>query len=155
MTKRKNISPTDGRGRVLTGISPPRGSHRAAPVPCDASNAQGTAGQEYHCAVHASSPGDCQSPLRRCGCRSPSRGHGAQAARLGINRKCPFCFILRRRCLAGFLCQRANNKADKCLSACKNPPRVRAFTEWQREQPAGGGAERGSRPLRACAATRL
>jgi hypothetical protein len=40
---------------------------------------------------------------------SVARSHrgslGAHAARLGINRKYPFCFILRRRYLAGFLCQ--------------------------------------------------
>ena len=37
---------TDGRGRVLTGVSPRHGSHAAALVACDAFNARTTTERE-------------------------------------------------------------------------------------------------------------
>jgi len=43
-------------------------------------------------------------------------GHGAQAARLCINRKYPLCSILRRSYLAPL----SLSMTDKPLSACKN-----------------------------------
>ena len=33
---------------ALTGLSPPHGSHAAAPIACDASNARTVAVREYH-----------------------------------------------------------------------------------------------------------
>jgi len=47
------ISATDGRGRVLTRVSLPRGSHRAVLIACDAINAHAVTGQEYHYHFHA------------------------------------------------------------------------------------------------------
>jgi len=44
------ISATDGRGRVLTGISPRHGSHAALFIACDAFNARTVTTREYHCA---------------------------------------------------------------------------------------------------------
>ena len=44
---------SDGYRHNLTDISSPRGSHRAAPITCDAFNAQVVAGQEYHYRFHA------------------------------------------------------------------------------------------------------
>jgi hypothetical protein len=56
----KFINRTDGRGRVLTGVSPRHGSHAAALAACDALNAQAVTGREYHYAAYASSPANCR-----------------------------------------------------------------------------------------------
>jgi len=101
------ISSTDGRGRVLTGISPRHGSHAALLIACDAFNARTVTAKEYQYTdlyVLARKP-----PRLHYGVVSVARSrwgsHGAPAARLGINRKYPFRSILRRRYLAGFLFQ--------------------------------------------------
>jgi len=52
---------TDGCWHSSTGISPPRGSHAALLVACDASNARTTTARAYHCPVCASSPAGCHT----------------------------------------------------------------------------------------------
>jgi len=42
-------SSTDGRGRVLTGVSPRHGSHAALLIACDAFNARAVTAKEYQC----------------------------------------------------------------------------------------------------------
>lgn len=49
------------KNRGYTGISPPRGSHAALLVACDASNARTTTAREYHCPICASSPAGCHT----------------------------------------------------------------------------------------------
>jgi hypothetical protein len=97
------------------GVSPPRGSHAALPIACDALNARTVAVREYHyfgLCVFARKP-----PHSHYGvvlvARSENRGRGAPAARLGINRTYPICPILRRRYLPRFLYQGA--KAERRL----------------------------------------
>jgi len=83
----KLISSTDGRGRVLTGISPRHGSHAALLIACDAFNARTVTAREYQytdLCVLARKP-----PRLRYGVVSIARSrwgsHGAPAARLGID----------------------------------------------------------------------
>ncbi|MSS91162.1 hypothetical protein FYJ45_23860 [Eisenbergiella tayi] len=59
MTKKRGK--TDGCWHSSTGISPPRGSHAALLVACDASNARTTTAREYHCPACASSPAGCHT----------------------------------------------------------------------------------------------
>ena len=44
-----------------TGLSPPRGSHAALPIACDAFNARTMAIREYHCPACTSSPTSCHT----------------------------------------------------------------------------------------------
>jgi len=96
--------------------------------------------REYHYPVYALSP--CKLPRLHYGVVivAPSIRneeskiilihnwhHGAQAVRLGINLKYPFCSILPRRYLAGFLFQSAyKTKGRVGLSGQKSS----LVTEW-------------------------
>ena len=91
--------------RFERGLSPPRGSHTAMLVACDALNARTTTTREYHCPACTSSPASCHTCFMAL-CFSlrfshREKPHGAPAARLGTDRMCPFCPMMRRRYLAG------------------------------------------------------
>ncbi|PWM97079.1 MAG: hypothetical protein DBX95_01895 [Oscillibacter sp.] len=53
----------DGCWHSSTGLSPPRGSHAALPIACDAFNARTMAIREYHCPACTSSPVSCHAHI--------------------------------------------------------------------------------------------
>ena len=84
------------------------GSHAALPIACDALNARTVAVREYHYVflrvVARKLPARFAASVLVA--RSPIGGsHGAPAVWLGAKGTYPICPILRRRYLAGFLCQ--------------------------------------------------
>ena len=96
----------------LTGISPLWRSAEVLPIACDAFNARTVAVREYHYIFCVSSPISCYTYFRRSVYRSASlcgkeKRHGALNLWLGAKGTYLICPILRRRYLAGFLCQRA------------------------------------------------
>ena len=96
---------TDGCWHSSTGFPPPRGSHTAMLVACDALNARTTTAREYHCPACTLSPASCHTCFTAL-CFSlrfsrREKPHGAPAARLGTDRMCPFCPMMHRRYLAG------------------------------------------------------
>jgi len=91
----------------LTGVSPLRGSHAALPIACDALNARTVAAREYHCifcAVVAHKPLHLFFGAVLIARLSKKR-LGAPTVWLGAKGTYPICPMLRRRYLAGFLCQ--------------------------------------------------
>ena len=85
---------TDGWRPSSTGLSPPRGSHTAILIACDAFNARTVAVREYHCPACTSSPISSHAYVAAgwwsLRCFRRNQHHGAPAVRLGADRMCPY-----------------------------------------------------------------
>lgn len=116
---------TDGCWHSSTGISPPRGSHAALLVACDASNARTTTTRAYHCPACASSPAGCHtcfSPVKSLRLSRWGKASWRTCRPARHRQNVSVCPMTRRHCPAGVFVKEQRGRRETGRRGKGKPP---------------------------------